>query len=306
MRCVVVDIGSNSVKMNIYDMLYPDGKVRLDFVLYETRPVKLINYVNNKIMSADGIRRLCLTLLEFRGIYTDYKADKIFHIATASLRNIINKADVLKYIKDALDIDIELIDGVNEAMYAYNSLKYILKDSLRAGMIIDMGGGSTELIKFDLTEPKNIESLPFGCLSLYKSFVSGNFPNDTETTAINCRIGEIVKDFDWVKNNKTVYFIGGTGRSIARIHSFIFDIPDTVNDNNYKLSYDDLRCILSKFKNPSQAEYEILEKLVPDRITTIIPGLIAYEKLLEIMNAENIHVINVGIREGFLLEKSKE
>jgi len=292
MRNAVVDIGSNTVKMNIYDI--EDTDLRL--VLSETKTLGLLNYNIKNVMTDEGIFKLIETLLEYKLLADNVNTDNIYFIATASLRIAKNRDEIIEIIKNHADIDIELISGENEALLSFEGLKYGLDEKLRSGIMIDMGGGSTEITGFVDGLAVRALSLNFGCLSLFKKFVSGILPEAYEINKIKKYIDKKTSDITWFSNyGDTVYLVGGTARAIAKLHSEFYNIVS--NDNAYYMKYDEMKLIA---KEP---DIETIVRVVPDRIHTIIPGLCAYLRLLKYMGTQNVIVTKSGLREGYILSK---
>ena len=91
----------NTVKMNIYDVTTSGGETRLNLVLTESSTIGLINYKRRRIMSDAGISRLIETLEKYKklALAVNVEEDRIFSLATASLRNIVNASRVVSIVK---------------------------------------------------------------------------------------------------------------------------------------------------------------------------------------------------------------
>ena len=137
--------------MNIYDvMTSEEGETRLNLVLTESSTIGLINYKRRRIMSDTGISRLIETLEKYKklALAVNVAEDRIFSLATASLRYIVNASRVVSIVKAQTGLDTSLISGENEALLCFDGLKYALGGSVRTGMLCDLGGGSIELLGF--------------------------------------------------------------------------------------------------------------------------------------------------------------
>ena len=247
-------------------------------------------------MNDEGIFKLIETLVEYKMLADNVKTDNIYFIATASLRIVENRDEIINIVKERAGIEIELITGENEALLSFEGLKYVLGEKLRSGIMLDMGGGSTEITGFIDGLPVRALSLNFGCLSLFKKFVSGILPEAYEINKIKKYIDKKTSDITWFSNyGDTVYLVGGTARAIAKLHSEFYNIVS--NDNAYYMKYDEMKLIA---KEP---DIETIVRVVPDRIHTIIPGLCAYLRLLKYMGTQNVIVTKSGLREGYILSK---
>ena len=280
MKYAVIDIGSNTVKIHIFN-------ADMSQTYYNTLPVGLISYIKNNVMTETGVELLISILKQYTAAATAYAADKTFHIATASLRGIANQAEVLDTVFTRTGIEIEIISGYDEAKYSFEGLKYSVGTFLaKSGFMIDMGGGSTEILGFHDGQLGNTVSLRLGCLRLYNDFVSGVLPVPAEIEKIYNYVDAVVSDIPWIADyGDTVYLIGGTARSL--------ELFGKLN------KYADLTDILMRIGN----DCELIKRTVPDRLKTLIPGLAAYCQLLKRMGTDNIAVTQAGIREGYMMCK---
>lgn len=282
MRYAVVDIGSNTVKINIFES-------DMSQVLYKSLPVGLISYIEHSIMTDAGIDKLIDTLREYKQIAEDNNVSEIYYIATASLRNINNQVALLDTVHVNTGIDIEIISSDDEAQYSFEGLKYFTGKQLSTGIMIDMGGGSTEILGFRDSKVCDIVSLPFGCLKLYTMFISGTLPDTAEINRIYDYVDKTLSDISWLPDyGNTVYLIGGTARSLEQFHLKI---------NNYS----DMLELLHQISN----NLSLIQSTVPDRVTTIIPGLAAYCRIIyhKKPNQQHVVITQTGLREGCMMQK---
>lgn len=274
MKNAIVDIGSNTIKIDIYD--------GISSIFNKTLPIGLIKYIENGIMTDDGITELIATLDTFRLITEAFNCDRKYYIATASLRNIKNQADVIDIVYQRMGIAIEIISGHDEAQYSYEGLRYNIGSDIHTGIMIDMGGGSTEILGFRDGKVCDVISLPFGCLKLYLNF-------NSDIRRADDYIDSLVSDINWLKNyGDTVYLIGGTARSLNLFGEIINNIDDLIN-------------LLGKIKDDT----ELIKSVVPDRLTTIVPGLAAYCRLLYHMGIRSVVVTQASVRDGYIINKIK-
>lgn len=270
MKNAIIDIGSNTIKIDIYD--------GVSLIFNKSLPVGLIQYIKNGIMTDDGIAELINTLDTFRLIAETFNCGEKYYIATASLRNIKNQADVLDIVYQRMKIAIEIISEYDEAQYSYEGLRYNIGSDIHTGIMIDMGGGSTEILGFRDGKVGDVISLPFGCLKLYLRF-------NGDIQRADAYIDSLVSDINWLKNyGDTVYLIGGTARSLNLFGEIINNIDDLIN-------------LLNKIKNDT----ELIESVVPDRLTTIVPGLAAYCRLLYHMGIRNVVITQASVRDGYII-----
>lgn len=221
-KIAVVDIGANSVRMNIYDVDLSTGGFS---VCDSARSMLgLAAYACGGRLSADGEGKLYSVLREYLARANSIPADSFYAFATASLRGLENSGKVLSKIKNRLGVDIRIIAGEEEALFDFEATRARFGSSLASrGIVIDMGGGSTELVGFENGAPLCSVSLKLGCLALSKRYVkSAPFVNANERENISAYVNSVLSEHPEFKSfGGTAYLIGGTARAGARIFSGI-------------------------------------------------------------------------------------
>lgn len=301
MRCAVVDIGSNSIRMNIYDA-FDTAPHSFKHVLTECDNSGLLNYVNHRIISDEGILKLIDVLSTFKDITGNVSCDKSFYFATASLRSIDNKTDVISTVRDRLGIEIELISGENEALLSFEGLKLSFGYKIRSGIMIDMGGGSTELLGFVDALTVRAQSLPFGCLSLYKRYVGSILPSKDELKKIKIFIDHRISEVCWLKYyGNTAYLVGGTARAAGKLRDLLFN--NGLSEPVCSMTYNELKAVFDYLKKPDEEIIKQLVRIIPDRLHTLVPGILTYLRILNFAQTQNIIISPTGIREGYLIKR---
>lgn len=306
-RYAVVDIGSNTVKMNIYDVTTSGGETRLNLVLTESSTIGLINYKRRRIMSDAGISRLIETLEKYKklALAVNVEEDRIFSLATASLRNIVNASRVVSIVKAQTGLDTSLISGENEALLCFDGLKYALGGSIRTGMLCDLGGASIELLGFVDGLAVKAYSDKFGCLSLYRKFVDKVIPSKKEKRKLSRYVEERISYVDWLGSyGDTLYIVGGTARSAARLHAEMTGAPAPMS--GYTISYEEFLDTVDFYTDLNKKRIETLIRLMPERLHTIVAGLLAFAEVVRRVNPKNIVISGAGLREGYLLSRIRE
>ena len=172
----VIDIGSNTMRLNIYE--YTDDNLNL--MLSKKITAGLAGYVNKKgDLTKKGINKATRSLNEFQMILDHIvDIDETYTFATASLRNINNSEEATTIIEKNTNLEIDIISGEEEATLDYVGASMIL--TLNDGLLIDIGGGSTELVLYKKGEIAKAVSLPFGSLSLSNQYVAEFLPTEKE------------------------------------------------------------------------------------------------------------------------------
>lgn len=303
----VVDIGSNSVRMNIYEI--DEKSAAFSVVMSSRAMLKLISYIENGKLSPDGEGKLYSLLREYLAKANSIPCDRFCAFATASLRSVSNSEKVLGRIKEKLGIDIEVISGRDEARFDYiATTEHFGKNLAPRGVVIDMGGGSTEFIAYDGGEIKHICSLPIGSLGLWKSFCGARrdepFPTENERKCIAEYVeSEIKKAAPLLDFGGTAYLIGGTARALSRIDASLCvrsEAPD-----GYKMKSERFPSIVRAVVSDTAGECEMIKRICPDRTTSIVPGAVAYERIIALLGVSYAVISLSGVREGYIVDYFK-
>ena len=193
------------------------------------------------------------------------------------------------------------VDKALEAKEAELSFRGAIQNAgLYTGLLADLGGGSTELVSYRNRAIQSACSLSVGSLSLFSKYVSKLHPTTEERRAIR-RAGEEQRE-QFVPQHppaRHICGVGGTVRAACKVANAMFDRPA----GDRSLDRDELKEMLQRLKKPGRDELRLLLKTVPDRIHTIIPGLLALDTIAKAYGAQTITASACGVREGYLLAR---
>jgi exopolyphosphatase/guanosine-5'-triphosphate,3'-diphosphate pyrophosphatase len=296
----IVDIGSNTVRLNIYR--YSNDKVSL--VISKKETLGLVFYITKGILTDNGIEKLLTVLQEMKNSLDYLKIDNYSFFATASLRNIENSADVIQIIKDEVGLEIDLLSGEEEGRLSFcGSIQIIKKDK---GILIDLGGGSVEIVFFENKKIQEGYTIPIGSLKMFNEYVSEMIPNKEECNLIKERtyleLDKISRDFP-----DKIPFICGVGGSIRAIEQMLLDL-DLLKNNSGLIDVKILKEMEIEFNlnnddHDSKDIYDQILHIKPSRIHTLIPALLILESIISYFKCEQLEISEFGVREGYLYKK---
>ena len=170
----IIDIGSNTIRMAVY--LIEGG--HFEQLMKRKHTVGLASYVEDGVMQPEGIERAVETLLEYKDFLHCFNITKVAAFTTAALRNAKNSAEAVGEIERRTGIDIQVISGDEEATLDFIGATHSLNND--SGLLIDIGGGSTEIVTYRERQIQYKTSLPIGSLGFAKKYVSGILPTMQE------------------------------------------------------------------------------------------------------------------------------
>ncbi len=284
MRIGIIDIGSNTIRLAVYD----SGKKQT--IKNDVNYAGLIAYVDKGEISDEGLNVLCDTVSRMNGICKECRCDEISAFATASLRDISDKEALIKKVYERTGVLIEIVSGEREAELDYLGL--LSKYDVENGAVFDLGGGSAQIIIFQNGQVKTHISKKIGALRLYKDFVEGIFPTKAEEERIREYVRNEISEIS-AKGYPFVFAMGGAASSFRKL------IKGILNEESDEFTLADLRVF-------SKLSQKLIESIIPERLYTLKPAIIAVEEICKALKTDKIKATACGVREGMILEMTKK
>ena len=290
----IADMGSNTIRLSIYKC----GNGEIHLLMNRKVMAGLAGYVHHGALTPQGIQVACQTLQGYRSLMDNLELPNLRVFATASLRNISNTEDAVDAVMAATGLRVDVLSGREEAELSF--LGAIQNAGLDTGLMVDLGGGSTELVSYRQRAIESACSLSVGSLSLFNLYVSRLHPTKEERRAIRRAVEEQLERYvPQQKGAQHICGVGGTVRAACKVANALFARPSDTRT----LQCDELREMLRRLKKPGKDELHLLLKVVPDRIHTILPGLLALDTIAKAYGARSITASACGVREGYLLSR---
>ncbi len=285
----VVDIGSNSVRLVIYD-----GPWRHAYALHNEKTVCAIgrNMVRTGELDHDGMELALETLERFRLVSAGHGVRTFEAVATAAARDAENGKEFVALAEQALGQKIRVLSGEDEARIAADGVIAGIPEA--KGIVADLGGGSLDMVSVQNGRTGTAETLPFGPLRLM-DVSNGDLSKARSLVAKGLeksKIGEALK-------GRALYAVGGIWRALARVD---------MDEQRYPLH------VLHHYQIPSARALKLcnvistlsrksLDKMksVPKRRSEALPfGALVLEQMIHVFKLEEIVVSAYGLREGLL------
>lgn len=300
MRYGMIDLGSNTIRFVAYDI----SKKQYVQLVNEKEFIGIISFIENGFLIQEGIDRLTEVLGRMAKLAKLLRCNQLHCFATASLRNIDNSSEVLAAIADKTGVTVELMSGQQEAECDFLGLTYQKK--LEKGIGCDVGGGSAQVFAFKDRQLQASSSLSIGCLRMYNQFVSGVLMTQEEQTALEAFLTEQFSVVPFLKNaakkldTRVLYAMGGTARAGAKLHKNMIGSASPVE--GYRFSIKELDIMNTTLRNMKMNGVHFLNRILPERTHTIMPGLIVLKSIAQYCGAKEIVVTKNGVRDGYLIK----
>lgn len=295
MKCGIVDLGSNTIRLSIYHW---EGR-QFKLLMNKKEMAGLAGYIKDGVLSDRGILVACQVLSGFKALLENFDIRDIHVFATASLRNIVNTEDALDTIRAVTGVTVEVVSGSDEATLSFLGAT-VGGGAPDTGLLADIGGGSTELVAYEKGGITSGCSLPMGSLSLFTRYVTGLFPTREERHAIRDQVeAELERAKTQGVRCAHLTGVGGTIRAAAKLCNDL----SGADQNNRTIPAEEIRALYKDLKKGDQATLRQILRTVPDRVHTILPGLAILNAVLKSYEVETVLVSPCGVREGYLLQR---
>lgn len=295
MKCGIVDVGSNTMRLSIYHW---EGQT-FKLLMNKKEMAGLAGYIKNGVLSDSGILVACRVLAGFKALLRNFDIDQLFVFGTASLRNIVNTEEALETIQAVTGVAVDVLSGADEAAFSFQGAT-VGGGAPGSGLLADIGGGSTELVSYQDGAIQSGCSLPMGSLSLYTKYVSGLFPTKEERKAIRRQVEEeLEKARTAGAGCSHLTGVGGTIRAAAKLCN---DLSGADPDNRI-IPVEELKALYRELKKGDQGTLRQILRCVPDRVHTILPGMTILMSVLRAYKVKTVSVSTCGVREGYLLDR---
>ncbi len=297
-----IDIGTNSVLLLIAEQTEKGLQV-----LEEAQRLPRLGSMvdSNRLLAKESMNKVLEALSEYVAIIQKYGDDVLARTvvtATSAVRDAANKQEFLTLVKETVGFQVLILSGEEEAKYTYLGAISQTKVESDSIMIVDIGGGSTELAVGNSTNLLRGISINMGSVRFNERFLLHNPPYQREIGECRRSIEALLRATQLrFPSNTQVVAVSGTATSLAAIDQQLFPYRSS-GINNYRLNNDKLATFIRLF---SIHTFEYLLDLHPEvmkgRVDVFLAGLLILEGVLRYARAEEFIVSNGGIRHGILL-----
>ena len=289
----IIDLGSNSIRMLIYDNL-----LNSQIPVFNEKAICELGKNLDKTGKLDpkGSDFALSVLQRFKRILSNLKVKKFKIIGTAAIREATDSKLFVAKVQKILKKKVEVLTGIQEA--ENSALGVIIGFQRVNGVVVDLGGGSLELARVEKNIIYEKVSLPLGVLRLF------NQPKRNKDK-INSIISFYLNKIEWLRKGKTknLYLCGGTWRTLLNAHIFKKNYPLSIL-HQYKLPAIEALKFSNRLSSVKLIKLEKLVGVTKSRTNYIPIGSYILSSLIKICDPSNILCSVSGVREGSLINKA--
>ncbi len=308
MRLAAIDVGSNAMRCHLVEV-ESDGELR---VLESVRaPVRLGSHVflTGRIGSSAQDRTLEAFQL-FRRLIESHGAEHVRAVATSAMREASDSALLLERIREQAGIDVQVIDGAEEARLVRRAIGSALDLSRGRSGAVDVGGGSVEVLVMDRNDIVRSESFDMGAVRILELLPGPSAAGETDFFSLLMEYVDAIRSRVLTAvGSHEVELLAATGGSIVSLADLAGEPATGWPVKRPGVRVIELRRLRKWITRLARHSYrDRIEHfdLREDRADVILPAGVVYLKLCEIFDVDRLYVPGVGLKDGLVLDLIEE
>ncbi len=302
-----IDMGTNSLHLVVVkiDPRLPSFTI----IDRDKETVRLGDCETKGNLKPEVMDRAIATLERFQKIAKSANAEQTIAVATSAVREAPNGKEFLNRIADELDLYVNLISGQEEARRIYLGVLSAMEFNNQPHIIIDIGGGSTELILGDSDTPRTLSSTKVGAVRLTKEFVTTDPISKSEFAYLQAYTRGLLERpteelLANIKKGEKPRLVGtaGTIEALATIHAYekLGSVPTPLG--GYQFSFAELEELVNKLRKLSVSQRLELPGMSEKRAEIIVAGALVLKEAMSLLEMESVTVCERSLREGVIVD----
>lgn len=302
-----IDVGTNSTHMLVASVDVALGTFSID--LAEKSNTRLGERdPDTGELTPEAMARGLESLRHFRELALSHQVEQIVIAATSAVREAPNGREYLQVIKDQLELDVDLVSGPEEARLIYLGVLSGMPFGDRPHLVLDIGGGSTELILADGRDARALTSTRVGAVRLQRDFVKDDPIPPQRRSFLQAFIqGSLEPAVDKVrrriKPGETPVLVAtsGTAMAIGALAASEDDRPP-LKLHGYKVSRQRLDRVVDRLAMMTTDQRRGLAAINDRRAEIIVPGSLILQTTLRMLDVDELVLSERALREGLIVD----
>jgi len=301
-RLAVIDLGSNSFRLVVFTAEGAWWK-RTDEIYEAVRIGEGLAATGR--LGEPGMARARATMEVFAHFSTanalDLRTD-VDAVATSAIRDATNAGDFLRDAEPASGLRVRVLSKEEEARYGY--LAAVNSTTLHDGAVVDLGGGSMQIVRVRGRHARRLESWPLGAVRTTEAFLPGDGPaKGKQLRALRAHVHEQLASAPWLQDvGHRLVGLGGTVRNLAAAAQRAQGIPE-FGVQGFRISAEALDDLVERLAALPPAERGRFPGIKPSRGDLILAGAVVLQCVLERGGFDALEATEAGLREGVWFER---
>jgi exopolyphosphatase/guanosine-5'-triphosphate,3'-diphosphate pyrophosphatase len=232
------------------------------------------------------------------------EADEVDAVATSAIRDATNAPSFLERAREQTGLHVRVLSKAEEARYGY--LAAVNSTSLRDGCVLDLGGGSMQLVAVEDRRAGDLGSWPLGAVRMTERFLpDGGKASRKQLDKLRAHVAAELEDAPWLqRTGRRLVGVGGTVRNLATAAQRAAGLPD-VGVQGQVVTPDALGELVDRFASlPAADRSKKVPGIKPSRADLILAGAVVVQAVLDVGGfSAGIEATEAGLREGVFLER---
>lgn len=294
----IIDIGSNSLRLVLVEIGIQGSFKIIDELREVVRLAADTDEAGN--LNPERIKKAVQVLKMYKDLCEVNEIETIIAIATEAVRKAPNQSLFKEMIQQETDIEIQILPGEQEAYYDFVGIRSSM--DIQDGLIMDLGGGSTELVLFRNRQIVKSISVPLGSITIKQRFNLGSDKlNSNNEKKMKKFFRTIFDQIPWLKEIGKIPLIGvgGTFRNMAKIDQQKKNYPLSII-HNYQMTCKDFFQIFDLVKKTDLKKRMKISGLSKDRADIFVGASGAIATLIDYTGIQDVIISGSGVREGLI------
>jgi exopolyphosphatase/guanosine-5'-triphosphate,3'-diphosphate pyrophosphatase len=299
-RLAAIDIGTNSIRMVVAEV-EGDGTYR---ILDEERDMARLgkDLYRTGRLAADSVDRALAALTRMKAIIDGFDVVDLQVVATAAVRDAANGPAFRREVQRRLKMRVDVISPEEEAQLAFQSAARHFEVGGRPVAVVDIGGGSMEVVLAVGGVVEQVHSLPLGAVRLTEAYVRSDPLKDKEWKKLRNAIDDALEEHLRRPPFQPELLIGSGGTFTNAAEMIMADREgQTGPAHGYAITRSDLDGLVGRLRTMPLEVRQEMPGLNPRRADIIVAGVAAVARLVRRLGVRSILVNERGIRDGLLL-----
>ena len=299
MRVAAIDVGTNSTRLLVAEE-QPHGFRPLERRLTITRLGEGVD--RRRVLAPEALKRTLAAVADYAATCGEYGVEHIRVTGTSAVRDAHNRQEFFDGVSRLTGSAPELLSGEEEAHATFLGAVSDL-DEGRDNVVLDIGGGSTELI-VGRTHPERALSMEIGCVRMLEKHLHSDPPQRSELEGLRDEVGEILRDaISQLRPPAGARLVGvaGTVTQLAAMESGLAAYDPEVT-HHAVLSHGDVRRLARRLSSLTYEQRKRLKSMEAGRADVIVAGAEILLVAMEALDAPEVLVSEKDILDGLVLQ----
>ncbi|MGI8775736.1 MAG: exopolyphosphatase [Actinomycetota bacterium] len=300
MRVAAIDVGTNSTRLLVAEEQV-GGFRSIERRMTITRLGQGVD--SRRILDPEALQRTLATIADYAATCGELGVEKLRVTGTSAVRDAQNREEFFEGVKLLTGTVPEMLTGEEEASATFLGTLSDLDDEGPV-LVVDIGGGSTELVVGKGREPSDIVSLDIGCVRMHEKYLESDPPSEAELSDMRAEVSEklaAAKAILRVPAGARLIGVAGTVTQLATLKTGI-PVYDPDITHHFVLSHGDVRLLAKRLQSLTYSQRKLTAGLEPGRADVIVAGAEILLQVMETFDSAEVLVSERDILDGLVIQ----